>query len=94
MALEFQPDYWPALLNLGILESEEGRPGEAIPYFERVLETKALASARAEANYHLGVAHVALGNREQAVAHLKMAVVATPEGEWGKKSEAYLKVLH
>jgi len=93
LATEFQPDYWPALLTLGILESEAGRPNEAIPYLERVLELKSIPSARAEANYHLAEAHVALGNREQAVAHLKMAVVTTPDGEWGKKSEEYLKIL-
>ena len=28
---KFNPVYWPALLNLGILESEQGRRLEAIP---------------------------------------------------------------
>jgi len=93
LALEFQPNYWPALLSLGVLESEAGRPAVAIPYLERMLEQNAIPSARAEANYHLAQAHVSLGNRAKAVDHLKTAVVQSPEGEWGKKSEEYLKIL-
>jgi tetratricopeptide (TPR) repeat protein len=93
LAIEFQPNYWPALLTLGILESDVGRPAEAVSYFERVLQERMIPSARAEANYRMAEALVSLGNREKAVAHLKTAVVQSPEGEWGKKSEEYLKIL-
>lgn len=93
LAIEFQPNYWPALLTLGILESEAGHPALAISHFEKALEEKMVASARAEANYRAAEAHVKLGNRERAVNHLKTAVVQSPEGEWGKKSEEYLKIL-
>ena len=57
------------------------------------IQEKAIPSARAEANYHLAEAYVSLGNREKAVNHLKMAVVQSPDGEWGKKSEEYLQIL-
>jgi Tfp pilus assembly protein PilF len=73
LAIEFQPNYWPALLTLGILETREGRPDQAITYYERVLQEKMVQSARAEANYRLAEAHVSLGNRDRAVAHLKTA---------------------
>jgi Tfp pilus assembly protein PilF len=93
LAIEFNPIYWPALLSRGILESEEGRTREAISFFELMLEQNSIPSARAEANYHLAEVYVSLGDREKAVGHLKTAVAQTPDGQWGRKSEAYLQIL-
>jgi Flp pilus assembly protein TadD len=93
LAIEFHESYWPALLSLGILESQDGRMVEAIGYFEQLLDQKPAPNARAEANYRLAEIYVSLGKRRRAVAHLETAVGQTPDGKWGKKSETYLKIL-
>jgi len=93
LAIEFNPTYWPALLTRGILATEEGRQRDAISFLGLMLQQNSIPSARAEANYYLAEAHVSLGNREEAISHLKTAVAQTPDGQWGKKSEEYLKVL-
>jgi type IV pilus assembly protein PilF len=89
----FNARYWPALLNLGILEAEQGRKPEAIVRFNETLELAPGPDAEAEVNYRLGEIYVAMGNRERAVGHLRTAVVKAPSGRWGKKSEEYLKLL-
>jgi type IV pilus assembly protein PilF len=89
----FNPAHWPALLNLGILESEQGRRDEAIPLFEAVLAQNPGPSAEAEVNFRLGEIYVSRGQRHRAVQHLTAAVVKTPSGRWGKKSEEALKLL-
>ncbi|MBW2287163.1 MAG: tetratricopeptide repeat protein [Deltaproteobacteria bacterium] len=93
LAVEYNKNYWPALLSLGILEQKEGRPVEAISFFRRTLEQKPTAGARAEANYRMAEIYVSLGKREEAVDRLMAAIVQTPEGKWGRKSEEYLKIL-
>jgi Tfp pilus assembly protein PilF len=95
--LELSRDYddgdWPTLLNLGILEAEQGNRRQAIGFFERVLKLRPGANAEAEANYRLGELYVALGERERAVSHLKAARERSPSGPWGRKSDAYLRRL-
>ena len=93
LALEYNPSYWPALLNLGILETQEGHRPKAVSLFQRLLVLEAGANANAEANYRLAEIYVSLGNRKQAVGHLAAAVKETPNGRWGQKSEEYLKLL-
>jgi len=93
LALEFNKKYWPALLSLGILEKKEGRPVEAISYFQQALDQGPAPNARAEVNYRMAEIYVSLGKRNQAVDHLMSAVAQTPDGEWGKRSEEYLKIL-
>jgi type IV pilus assembly protein PilF len=93
LARKFSPGYWPALLNLGILESEQGRRPEAIQLFEAVLAQRPGPSAEAEANFRLGEIYVSLGKRGRAVEHLTAAVVKAPSGQWGKRSEETLKLL-
>ena len=90
---EYQPGYWPTLLNLGILEAEQGRKLEAIRFYTRLLELRPGPSAEAEVNYRLGEIFVALGKRERAVGYLRTAVMKAPSGRWGRKSEEYLKLL-
>jgi Tfp pilus assembly protein PilF len=92
-SLKFRAHYWPTLLNLGILEAEQGHKVEAIRYFSGVLEVDLESSAVAEANYRLAEIYVSLGKREEAVGHLRTAVVRAPSDPWGKKSEEYLKLL-
>jgi type IV pilus assembly protein PilF len=90
---KFRPFYWPALLNLGILESEQGRRPEAIQLFEGVLAQRPGPGAEAEVNFRLGEIYVSLGKRSRAVEYLTAAVVKAPSGQWGKKSEEALKLL-
>jgi len=95
--LELSRDYdagdWSTLLNLGILEADQGNRRQAVALFEQVLALGPGPSAEAEANYRLGELYAALGERERAVSHLAAAVQKAPNGPWGKKSEESLKRL-
>ena len=93
-ALAYQPSYWPARLNLGILEAKEGRATAAIYNFELVLESNVGRRVEAEANYRLGEVYAGMGRRKKALHHLKVAAERTPYGTWGEQSEAYLRQLH
>lgn len=93
LAREYNDRYWPALLNLGILEAQEGHHLKAIALFEEMLALEPRASAMAEANYRLAEIYVSIGKRERAVGHLVTAVAQAPGDVWGKKSEEYLKLL-
>lgn len=90
---KFNPAYWPALLNLGILEQEQGRRPEAIQLYEAVLAQRPGPGAEAEVNFRLGEIYVSLGKRSRAVGYLTAAVVKAPSGRWGKRSEEALKQL-
>lgn len=92
-ASDYNPRYWPTLFNLGILASEQGNQTEAVRYFEKALDLDPGPSAVAEANYRLAEIYVSMGNRRQAIASLRTAVVKAPRDPWGKKSEEYLKLL-
>lgn len=94
LSREFNDQYWPALLNLGILENQEGHRLEAVELFQRALEMDQDPSAQAETHYRLAEVYVSLGKRDRAMGHLKTAVAQAPDGRWGKKSEDYLKILH
>jgi len=93
LALEYHARYWRAMLNLGILDAQEGKRLDAMERFEQVLDLDAGPLARAEANYRMAEIYVSLGNREQAVDHLVAASAQRPNGPWGKRSEDYLKRL-
>jgi len=93
-ALDFFPRFSPALLNLGILDAQEGHRLAAIRNLEKALEARRLgASGYAEANYRLGELYVALGNRAKAVEHFAAAAKVAPEADWGSQSQAYLDLL-
>jgi Tfp pilus assembly protein PilF len=93
LAVEYHGEYWQALLNLGILDADEGRRLEALERFDAVLALRPGPLAESEVNYRIGEVYVALGNRERAVQHLTAAASNRPSGEWGKRSEDYLKRL-
>jgi tetratricopeptide (TPR) repeat protein len=93
LAREFNAKYWPALLNLGILEIQEGHRLEAIELLQRALDLDQDPSAEAETHYRLAEVFVSLGKRDRAMDHLKLAVTQAPNDPWGKKSEEYLKIL-
>ncbi|MEE8509122.1 MAG: tetratricopeptide repeat protein [Myxococcota bacterium] len=93
LALEYRQNYGPAMLNLGILEAQEGHHLEAIARFGETLEHDPRPGAQAEANYRIAELYVSMGQRERAVAHLVAAVDQAVSGPWGTKSEDYLKIL-
>jgi Tfp pilus assembly protein PilF len=93
LATEYSENYWPALLNLGILESEEGRRPEALSLFQRVLARKPGPLPEAEAHFRIAEIFIALGQQERAVPHLVAAAESRPNGKWGEKSAEYLKLL-
>lgn len=92
-ARDFNPRYWPTLLNLGILAQRTGNHLEALELYQSMLELRPDPNAQAEANYRAAEVYVSLGNRDRAVNHLMAAVAGSPDGEWGKKSEDYLRLL-
>ncbi|UCE85516.1 MAG: tetratricopeptide repeat protein [Deltaproteobacteria bacterium] len=93
IAIEYREDYWPALLNLGILEQEDGSTLEAMRLFERVTEARAYPDAHAEANYRMAEIHVSLGQRRQALERLQAAASTPAQGLWSRRSEEYLQLL-
>ena len=93
LALQYKDDFWRALLNLGILEAETGHQGEALPLFNRALTQKPGPLAEAEINYRIAEIYVSMGERDRALRHLTAAIQTKPSGEWGKRSEDYLKIL-
>jgi tetratricopeptide (TPR) repeat protein len=93
-ALAFKNDYWPARLNLGIVEAESGRSLAAIVNFEQVLERKTLnQNAESEATYRLGQAYVTMGQHGKALEYFKRSAERLPLGHWAQQSEEYLKLL-
>ena len=93
LALEYHEDFWPALLDLAILDAEERRHVEALENLERVLELSPGPLAEAEANYRMAVIYISLGNRAKAVHHLTVSASSRSSGQWGRRSEDYLKRL-
>ncbi|MDJ0786670.1 MAG: tetratricopeptide repeat protein [Myxococcota bacterium] len=93
LAIEYDPAYWQAHLNLGILEAEMGNSREALKRFEQVLAVRPGVLAESEVNYRMGEIYAALGNQARAMDHLVASATTLPNGPWGKRSEDYLKRL-
>ncbi len=93
LAIDYASDYWPALLSLAVIESEQGRRREAIGLLQEVIQIGPPDKVQAEANYRLAENYIALGRRDRAVGHLSTAVARAPEGEWGRRSKEYLRLL-
>ena len=88
------PKFAPALLNLGILEAQQGHRLAALSAFQRAIDSGRLnASGHAEVNYRIGEIYVALGRRKKAVDHFKRAAQLAPAADWGTQSQAYLDLL-
>jgi tetratricopeptide (TPR) repeat protein len=92
-ALTFRPHYWPAVLNLGIVESDTGNHLLAIDYFDQVVSMDLGYDPEAEANFRLGELYVTMGNRSKALSHFDAALASSPDGSWGKQSKRYLELL-
>jgi Tfp pilus assembly protein PilF len=92
-ALEYHERFWPAILDLAILDEDQGRRLEALEGYEQVLALKPGPIAEAEANYRMATIYISLGNRSKAMHHLSVASETRPSGVWGKRSADYLKRL-
>jgi tetratricopeptide (TPR) repeat protein len=94
-ALDFFPRFGPALLNLGILRTRQGKVLAAIEALEGALDSRRLTnSALGEAHYRLGEIYVKIGRRDKAVIHFRQATEKAPHEDWGSQSQAYLDLLH
>jgi tetratricopeptide (TPR) repeat protein len=88
-----------AHMNLGILYYSRGEVVESIRELQQVLEIlgrrppQAFGASEAEARFWLARAYVKLGQRQEAIEHLKIAAERGGEGKWGRKSREYLAVL-
>jgi len=92
-SLEYAPNYWPALLDLGILCAVERDYAGAIRYLGEVVALEPGPGAEAEANYRMAEAYVSIGRRERAIRHLTLAIDREPNGRWGRQSREYLQRL-
>jgi Tfp pilus assembly protein PilF len=90
-ALDFRRDFWPARLNLAILEEASGNPRAAVKQFEWILKSD--TAANAEVNFRLAQIYFSMGNRELAIQHFDAAVEDNPEGSWAEQALAYLEDL-
>jgi tetratricopeptide (TPR) repeat protein len=88
-ALRRQPDFPPALLNLGILQARNGRWAKAIGYFQKVVEQELPADSPqvyAAAYTEWGDALAKLGQYDDAARTFDIATKADP-----KYAEAYFR---
>jgi len=92
-ALEFHPTFWPALLDMGIIENEQGNRLAALENFEQVMEQNPGPDVKAEVSYRMAEVFVAIGHRERAIRYFSDAIDSSPNGQWGKESKRYLKLL-
>jgi type IV pilus assembly protein PilF len=93
LALDYNAQYWPALLTLATLEAEQGHRLEAIGLLQQILELEPGPRVESEVNYRLAEIYISLGKRQRAIGHLSTSVTRAPEGPWAAKSQEYLKLL-
>ncbi len=92
-ALEFRSEFWPASLNLGILESQSGNTAKAVRQFRRVIQNTAATGPRAEASFRVAQILVEMGRRTKAIKYFTASVKTAPESSWAEESRDYLKIL-
>ncbi len=92
-ALEFRIDFWPASLNLGLLEREAGNTLKAVKHFQRVIAHPVGQEPRAQASFNVAQILVSMGHREKAIQYFTASVKNDPQGRWADESRDYLKIL-
>lgn len=92
-ALEFHRDFWPAALNLGILEREAGDTVKAVKLFRTVIENTTSQGPRAEASFRVAQILVSVGHPKKAIKYFTASVKSAPESNWADESRDYLKTL-
>jgi len=93
LAVDQRPDYWPARLNLGILQAERGNRDDAIAQFQHVLQVGPGPLAEAEVRFRLAEELLSQGDRQGARRQLTTASRLEPSGPWSKRSAETLKTL-
>jgi Tfp pilus assembly protein PilF len=82
-ALELDPDYVPALGNLGILQLEEGRFDEATATYRRIVE----ADPRDFLAWNnLGIIEMRLHRYAPAAEHFRRALEINPNFAWARRN--------
>lgn len=94
VALDYRENYWPARLNLGILEAEQKHHRVALDQFRQVLAEQPGPHAEAEAHYRMAELLIALGERDRAILHLTESANRKPSGPWGQRSNEALRRLN
>jgi Tfp pilus assembly protein PilF len=92
-ALEFRSEFWPAALNLGILERESGNTVKAVKLFRKVIEVTEATGPRAEASFRVAQILVSMGHRKKAIKYFTASVKTAPDSSWAEESRDYLKIL-
>ncbi len=92
-ALEFRIDFWPASLNLGVLERKAGNTVKAVKHFQRVIAHPIGQGPRSEASFHVAQILVSMGHRKKAIKYFTASVKNDPESRWADESRDYLKIL-
>ena len=92
-ATEFRNDFWPASLNLGLLERDAGNKLKAVKHFQRVIKHPVGHGPRAEASFHIAQILVSIGHREKAIKYFTASAQNDPDGRWADQSRDYLKIL-
>jgi type IV pilus biogenesis/stability protein PilW len=92
-ATEFRSDFWPASLNLGLLERDAGNKLKAVKHFQRVIRHPVGHGPRAEASFHIAQILVSIGHREKAIKYFTASAQNDPDGRWADQSRDYLKIL-
>ena len=86
-ALQIDPDYAEAHINLGTALLQEGRLDEAIPHFQKALQ---INPGYAKAHNNLGNAFLQKGNVAEAIAHFQRALQLEPADPWPKNNLAWI----
>lgn len=91
-ALDYRRGYWPARLNLGILEESQGNVGAAIAQFKHLIEISP-EPVVAEANFRMAEVYVHQGQRKRAIHHFSASLANAPDGPWSDRSREFLAFL-
>ncbi len=75
-AIRFKPDFFEAHANLGAVNHAEGKPRDAVVWYERSL---AIEPNNAVVEYNLGRALASLGELDAAVEHYRNALRLSPD---------------
>jgi tetratricopeptide (TPR) repeat protein len=81
-ALDLNPDYADAHVNIGNLLVREQKQDDAIPHYAEALRIR---PDEADAHFNWGVALAQQGKYDEAIAHFRQAVAIRPNFELAKQ---------
>jgi len=98
-AIEIDSSLYQAHLNLGIVLYARDEVVDSLRCFDRVIEilesygAAAPRSVEAETRFRIAQARVRLGQRERALAELRLASDRGGRGRWGERAREYMGIL-